>query len=434
MTTVPDRPSAREPALTLAAMLLAFLLMTAYSLLKPLRDEVGSEHRDVLSWLWSGTFLVMLAAVPWFGRVSARLRRDRLVARVLRFFALNLLAFFLLRLQLPTASTAATWVDYAFYIWVSVFNLYTLSLFWSVLADLSRSDSGKRNFARIMLGTTLGAICGPLLVTALVQHIGPVHLLLISAVLLECSLHCFRRLPLLREQDSAAREGRALGGSIWNGATQVKESPYLRRICLYLLFLLIGSGFLYRLKADFAHEAFAGDREARTAFFAQVEVASNVLTLLLQAFVTGRILQKKGVGFTLAILPIATLLTFGALGAVLSLTTIAIADVLRRGGNYALAKPARELLFTVVPREQKYKSKSFIDTVVYRGGDSAVSWMYDLFALALDPAGLAFAVLPFAAVWAFLARRLGRGFRSAEQSTHGAGRPAEELPVDRVEG
>ncbi|MDP7062029.1 MAG: MFS transporter [Planctomycetota bacterium] len=410
------------------SMLFAFVLMTAYSLLKPLRDEVASHHEEAISWLWSGTFLAMLAVVPLFGWASSRYSRRQLVPVVYRFFLVNLLIFYLLQLRLTEEGPARTSLDFVFYVWVSVFNLFALSLFWSFLADFFRSDQGRRLFGRVMMGATLGAISGPLLVRVLVEWLGAAHLLIISMVLLEVALWCFRYLDRSFDRSSNTEERRALGGRIWDGARTVFHSPYLRQICLYLLLFLVSGGFLYRLKATFAKEIFE-DREARIAFFANIEIASNTLTLLLQFFVTGQLLQRRGVGFTLMIMPIATMFAFGALGAVTSLTTIAIADILRRAGNYALAKPAREVLFTVVPREQKYKSKSFIDTVIYRGGDSGVSWMYDLFERALNPSGLAYMVVPFAGLWALSGYRLGRGFQHTEDKSEttdesvGAGTP-----------
>lgn len=410
-----------ERRLLLLSMLFAFVLMSAYSLLKPLRDEVASNHRDAISMLWSGTFLVMLAAVPLFGWASSHLPRRKLVPSVYRFFLLNLVVFYLLQGQLPESGGARTTLDYVFYVWVSVFNLFALSLFWSFLADIFRSEQGQRLFGRVMMGATIGAICGPLLVSLLVETLGAQNLLLISMLLLELAVFCFRRLDDSFGSKPASRvvSERALGGRIWDGARTIWRSPYLRQICLYLLLFLVSGGFLYRLKAEFAYDYFT-DRSERIAFFANVEIASNTLTLLLQFFVTGKLLQRRGVGFTLLILPIATMFAFGALGAVTSITTIAIADILRRAGNYALAKPAREVLFTVVPREQKYKSKSFIDTVIYRGGDSTVSWMYDFFDRGLSESGLAYAVVPFAALWAISGHRLGKGFRAQQEVTAGA--------------
>lgn len=406
-TEAPLKPRT-ELHVVVLAMVFAFVLMAGYSLLKPVRDEIGSAHEEYLSWLWSGTFLVMLALVPLFGWAASRFRRRTLIVGTYQFFSANLVVFYFLLRGLPPEGTLRTIVDCSFYVWVSVFNLFALSVFWSFLADTFRSEEGKRCFARIMMGATLGAIVGPWLTTLLVDPLGTANLMWVSIGLVQAAVLCF--LVLDRGQAQASGSGslsRALGGGIWDGARTVWRSPYLRSICVYLLLFLVSSGFLYRLKAHYAHDFFE-DRGARTAFYANIEIVSNVLTLALQFLVTGKLLQRLGVGFTLAILPVLTMLAFGALGLWTSLATIAVADVLRRAGNYALAKPAREVLFTVVPRDQKYKSKSFLDTFVYRGGDSAVSWMYDGFATFLQGSGLALAVVPFAALWTGSAVRLGR--------------------------
>ena len=404
----------RETNAVVLAMFFAFLLMTGYSLLKPVRDEVGSAHNEILSWLWSGTFLVMLILVPLFGWVSSRFPRHKLVPGVYHFFSLNLLLFFFLLRSLPDASAGRTAFDFVFYIWVSVFNLFALSVFWSFLADIFKSGQGKRLFGRVMMGATLGAIAGPSLTSLLDARIGTAQLLLVSIGMLQLAVLCFHRLNqtnLIPTEQKKSQKG--LGGGLWDGARTVWESAYLRNICAYLLLFLVSSGFLYRLKAEYAYDFFE-DRDARRAFYSNIEVISNVLTLALQFLATGKLLQKVGVGFTLAILPVLTMFAFGALGLWTSLTTIAIADVLRRAGNYALAKPAREVLFTVVPTDQKYKSKSFLDNFVYRGGDVSVSWMYDWFSGFLSGGGLSLAVVPFAALWTGSALRLGRMHRQLE--------------------
>lgn len=401
----------------LLGVVFAFLLMAGYSLLKPIREEIGSANSDYLSYLWSGTFWVMLALVPLFGWASSRFPRRTLIIGTYQFFALNLVAFYLLLRGLPDSGTLRTVVDCSFYIWVSVFNLFAVSLFWSFLTDIFRSDQGKRLFPRIMMGATLGAVAGPWLTLFLIKPLGTANLMWVSILLIQGAVACFLALDRgQRELGLGSSKAKALGGGIWDGARTVWRSPYLRSMCIYLLLFLVSGGFLYRLKAQYARDFFE-DREARTSFFATVDGVTNGLTLALQFLLTGKLLQRFGVGFTLAILPVLTMFAFGALGLWTSLAPIVAADMLRRVGNYALAKPAREVLYTVVPRDQKYKSKSFIDTFVYRGGDSAVSWMYDLFATFLQGSGLAFAVVPFAALWTGSAVRLGRQHKKLENES-----------------
>lgn len=398
-------------------MVFAFLLMTGYTLLKPVREEIGSAHNDYLSYLWSGTFLVMLALVPLFGWASSRFPRRTLIVGTYQFFALNLVIFYLLLRGLPATGTVRTIVDCSFYIWVSVFNLFAVSLFWSFLADIFRSQEGKRFFPRIMMGATFGALAGPGLTLILINQLGTANLMWVTIALIQGAVVCFLALDRRhRSIDFGDSLNKAIGGGIWDGVRTVLRSPYLRSMSLYLLLFLVSGGFLYRLKAEYARDYFE-DREARTSFYATVDGITNGITLVLQFLLTGKLLHRFGIGFTLAILPVLTMAAFGILGLWTSLATIVAVDMLRRIGNYALAKPAREVLFTVVPRDQKYKSKSFLDTFVYRGGDSAVSWMYDLFATFLQGSGLAFAVVPFAALWTGSAVHLGRQHKKLENDS-----------------
>lgn len=406
----PDALNARQ---LLLAMVTAFLLMCGYSLVKPIRDEVAAAHPDDITSLWTGTFFLTLLAVPLFGFLASRCTRRRLLQICFRSFLLLFLLFsWLFHQQDPSTRPFA--LDAAFYIWVSVYNLFTLSLFWSVLADLFRSKQGKHSFARVTMGASLGAIAGPALTTTLIESLGSANLLLGSALILEVGLQLLLRLTKNQASEASAKAQQSIGGQAWEGMRLVLRSPQLQRICLYLLLLVLTSGFMYRLKAEVAHGL--GDRAARTTYYAQIEMVANSVTLLLQAFASGWLMQRRGVGITLMVLPLLAVLCFGFLGMWLSLATIAVADVLRRTGQYAMAKPAREVLFTVLPRKEKYQAKSFVDTFVYRGGDLAVSWLYDLLAgIGLHAQALAFFVVPTSLVWAGTARQLGRQHQLLEE-------------------
>lgn len=406
----PDALNARQ---LLLAMATAFLLMCGYSLVKPIRDEVAAAHPDAISALWTGTFFATLVAVPLFGFLASRCTRRRLLQICFRsFLCLFLLFSFLFHQQDPATRPFA--LDAGFYIWVSVYNLFTLSLFWSVLADLFRANQGKHSFARVTMGASLGAIAGPALTSVLIGTFGSAKLLLLSAVILEVGLQLLLRLSRGQEPAKAETAQPSFGGQAWDGLKLVVRSPQLRRICGYLLLMVLTSGFLYRLKAELAHEL--GDRAARTSFYARIELIANSVTLALQAFASGWLMQRRGVGVTLMVLPIIAVLCFGFLGLWLTLTTVAVVDILRRTGQYAMAKPAREVLFTVLPREEKYKAKSFVDTFVYRGGDLAVSWLYDLLAgIGLHAQALAFFVVPTSLLWAGTARKLGRQHQLLEE-------------------
>ena len=394
-------------------MLTAFLLMCGYSLVKPVRDEVAAAHSDSISLLWTGTFLVTLLAMPLFGFIASRSDRGRLLTLTFRSFLAAFLVFAaVFHLQASGEGERAFAVDGAFYIFVSVYNLFTLSLFWSVMADLFRSGQGKELFARITIGATLGAVAGPALTTSMVGWLGPSPLLLVSAGLLEVGLRFLRTMAREADPDHATQP--RLGGRAWEGLRLVLRSPQLRGICGYLLLMLVVSGFIYRIKAELASEI--PTRADRTSFYANIELIANGITLAMQALASGWLMQRRGVGWTLMLLPAFAVLAFGMLGFWMSLTSIALVDIMRRCGQYALAKPAREVLFTVLPRQEKYQAKSFVDTFVYRGGDVAVSGLYDLLAgLGLGLQALSLAVVPSSLLWMVTAGRLGCRHRSLER-------------------
>jgi AAA family ATP:ADP antiporter len=283
------------------------------------------------------------------------------------------------------------------------------------MADIFSTDQGKRLFGFISVGGTLGGIVGAGLTATLVQRVGAVNLLLLSAVLLELSAQCVRLFPVAFEgsRDSVKREAVAaaeapIGGGIWSGIAHDLRSPYLLGICAYMLLYAITSTLLYFQQASIAASAFT-DRAARTAFFAQIDLLVNVLTILVQAFLTGRLLKWLGVGITLAMLPALSVVGFTAMGAVPVLSLLVLFLTLRRAGNFAIARPAREVLFTVVSREDKYKAKSFIDTFIYRAGDQIGAWSFPAMGwLGLSLAGISLVAAPIAAVWLFISLWLGR--------------------------
>jgi AAA family ATP:ADP antiporter len=328
------------------------------------------------------------------------------------------------------------WVGRVFFVWLSVFNLFVVSVFWSFMADIFRSEQGKRLFAFIALGGTLGAILGSSITAFFAELTGPVNLLLISGVFLEVAVQVARWLgnrskDPAREPEAEPEElssvgirtaagrvdphaERAIGGGVLSGISHVFASPYLLGICAFMLLFTIGSTFLYFQQAEIVTAAIA-DRAERTAMFAKIDLLVNLLTIVMQVFVTGRILKWFGVAFTLALLPLLSVFGFLALGLMPTLWVIIAVQVVRRAGNFAVARPTREVLFTVVSREDKYKAKNFIDTFVYRGGDQVGAWSYSLMGwLGLGIAGIAFAAVPIAVLWVMISIWLGR--RQAERA------------------
>lgn len=386
-----------------------FCLLASYYLLRPVREEMGiAGGVERLPWLFTGTFVVMAAAVPAFGALAARYPRRTLLPVVYGFFILSLLALY----ALLAGAGAPAWAPGAFFIWLSVFNLFVVSVFWSFMADVWSEEQARRLFGLIAAGGSAGALVGPALAAALAPRLGPAHLLPLAAAILAGALVCIARLR--RWAGRAAPAGRrgddeaALGGGALAGVTGVLRSPYLLGVCLFVLLSTTLATFVYFQQAHIVR-AGVGDPGRRTALFAAMDLAVNALTLGAQGLLTGRVVAALGLPRTLALLPVLTLVGFGALGLVPVLAVLAAFQVSRRALQYGVTRPAREMLFTVVSREDRYKAKSFIDTVVYRGGDAVSGWAFaGLTALGLGVAGTAAVALPLTVAWILVALYLGR--------------------------
>jgi len=386
-----------------------FCVLCGYYVLRPLRDEMGLQGGvENLPWLFSATFAAMCAAVPLFGFAASRLPRRRLVPWAYLFFIANVLLFY----GLFASGVTPGWVAHSFFVWVSVFNLFVVSLFWSLMADLFRPAQAARLFGFISAGGSCGALAGPTLTAFLAAPLGTANLLLVSCGFLVLALLCIGALVRGAETPCApsaeATAAGVIGGTTWSGLAQIARSPYLLGIVAYVLLYTVLLGFAYLEVARLVAATYQ-DSAQRTALFAQVDLAVNVLTLLGQLFLVTRLVEKLGVGAALALLPALGLTGFIAIGIVPTLAALIVFQVLRRAADYAIARPAREMLFTVLPREAKYKSKNFIDTVVFRGGDAVSGWVYAaLKGLGLSIAGLAAAAIPGAIVWLAVGLWLGR--------------------------
>lgn len=366
----------------------------------------GGVHN--LQWLFTGTLIGMLLLNVPFAWLVKKLPRSRFIPIAYRFFALNILVF---AVVLHYASAEQTiWVGRAFFIWISIYNLFVVSVFWALIVDIFSSEQGKRLFGFIAAGATIGAITGSSITAALARHV-PVPLLLIgSVILLEVAVFAVHRLSKLSGSLSKqpTQGERVVGGSIWAGITHPFKSLYLGGLSLFILLFAITATFLYFEQAAIVKANFS-DRGSQTAFFAAIDLAVNVLTLVVQLFFTGRILRLLGVGITLALLPALTLCGFATLAFIPSLTSLVVFQVLRRSSDYAISRPTREVLYTVVPREDRYKAKNFIDTAVYRAGDQVGAWTYALFAsLGLSGVGIAILAAGLAALWLVNGYWLGR--------------------------
>jgi AAA family ATP:ADP antiporter len=392
------------------AWLYIFSVLSSYYIMRPIRDQMGvAGGVGNLQWLFTGTLIGMLLLNIPYAYLVKTLPRTRFISITYRFFAANILLF---ALALHFADAAQTiWIGRAFFIWISIFNLFVVSVFWALIVDTFNSEQGKRLFGFIAAGATIGAITGSSITATFARHV-PTPLLLVGAiVLLEVAVFSVRHLSRLSEAINARPREAAnqpVGGNILAGVTHPFRSAYLANVSLFILLFAITATFLYFQQASLVRDNFH-DRGAQTAFFAQIDLVVNVITLIVQLFFTGRIVGVLGVGLTLAILPALTLLGFGALAALPAVSTLVVFQVLRRSSDYAIARPTREVLYTVMPREDRYKAKNFIDTVVYRGGDQIGAWAYALVAVAgFGSAVMAAIPMGLAALWLINGLWLGR--------------------------
>lgn len=385
-----------------------FCLLCGYSILRPVRDEMaiegGLKH---LPWMMTATFLTMLVATPLFGWLSARCSRYRLLLTVYAFFIVNLLAFYALMMS----HLYPEWVARSFFVWLSVMNLFIVSVFWSFMADLFTPEQGARLFGVIAAGGSSGALVGPLITTGL-TFVVPVSVLMLASMLfLTLCLGCVYRLDRWGREQSAhhqSRPGDPLRGSFLAGIRLTMSSPYLLGICGYLAFLTVTATFLYLEQTRLVSEYF-DQPEARTRLFSSLDFTTGLLTWLTQIFVTTRVISRFGLVAPLLFLPVISLIGFLGIALWPTLAVYVVFSVLRRVGEYALSKPAREVLFTVVSREEKYKAKNFIDTAISRGGDASTGWLVTgVKSLGATTAHIAFACVPLMIAWAWLATVLAR--------------------------
>jgi AAA family ATP:ADP antiporter len=372
------RPS-EVPALAWS-WLYIFSLLSSYYIMRPIRDQMGvAGGVNNLQWLFTGTLIGMLVLNLPFSWLVQTFPREKFIAISYRFFAANILLF---ALALYAATPEQTiWVGRIFFIWTSIFNLFVVSIFWQMIVDVFTSEQGKRLFGFIAAGATLGAISGSAFTVSTVEHLAPTYLMIGAAVMLEVAVFCVRRLSglssSLSERPVAEQSEAPIGGTLLSGFRDALSSGYLLNVSLFLLLYAVTSTFLYFQQAAVVSHSFES-RAAQTAFFASVDLGVNVLTLAVQLFLTGRILKRFGVGTTLSMLPVFSVIGFGAVALIPTLASVVGFQLIRRAGNFAIARPTREVLFTVLPREDRYKAKSFIDTAVYRLGDQLGAWSFAL--------------------------------------------------------
>jgi ATP:ADP antiporter, AAA family len=391
----------------LLAFVFNFVVLGGYYVIRPIRDEIGADRGvENLPWMYTGTLIGMLIANALYAAIVARMSRRRFIPIGYRFAILNLFVFFLLMRWMPAAQERAVLAP-IFFIWVSVFNLFATTMFWSFMADVFTPDQGKRLFGFIAVGGSIGGIVGGLVTSSLAGKLSTGLFLLITAVMLEIAAQCVRRFPAdFRAHDNQSEQ--PIGGRFWEGATHIARSPYLLGLAAFLIIYTITNTWAYFQQSDLTGHHLH-DRAARTSFLANIDIAVNTITVLIQIFLTGRLMKWFGVGITLVLMPLLSGVGFAAIGFAPILTVLATFQILRRATGFALLRPAREVLFTVLRREDKYKAKSLIDTFGYRLGDITGAWSYPLMQwLGLGLVGISWVAVPFAAIWCVLSIWLGR--------------------------
>ncbi len=415
-----------------------FCLLAGYYVLRPLRDEMGiAGGVRNLPWLFTATFFVMLAVVPVYGAVVAKLPRRRFIPLVYHFFVANIAIFWVLL----ALDIGAVHVARVFFVWISVFNLFAVSVFWSFMADLYASEQGKRLFGFIAAGGSAGALLGPAVTVGLAVPLGHVNLLVIAALLLEAAVLCALRLEAaasdLKAQAPApaapARgpETAPIGGGWLAGITLLARSRYLAGIALWVALLSLAGTFLYFQQANIVAAA-SDDPAVRTRIFATIDLAVGILTLLVQFVATGRLIARFGAGPAVALLPAVFCLGFVALWLAPALWIVIAFQAVQRTANFAISNPAREVLFTVLEREEKYKAKNVIDIVVFRGGDAVSGWLFAaLRGAGFELGAISLATVPVTAAWLALALALGR---MHERRTRATAADAPAIPSPTILG
>ena len=395
-----------------------FVVLAGYYVIRPVRDNIGATQFENLWWMFTVVLVAMIFANALFSAIVSRMSRRRFIPIAYRFFILNLVIFFGLMQYMPPGKQP--WVDGCFFVWVSVFNLFATAVFWRFMTDLFTTEQGKRLFGFIAVGGSLGGIFGPIITASLVHQVSTGVLLLICAGMLEIAAQSVRFFPdEFRRDDPRSGENasaeKPIGGKFWDGVTHICKSPYLFGLFLFIFLYTFTSTWTYFQQAELTKTGFA-DKAARTAFFAKLDLSVNTLTLFLQIFVTGRLMKFLGVTVTLLFMPVLSLFGFAAMGFAPVLPVLAAFQIARRASTFAFMRPAREVLFTVLRREDKYKAKSFIDTFGYRCGDQFGVSYSGLKALGLSLSAISYIAVPVVAGWCALGIWLGRKQRALAES------------------
>jgi AAA family ATP:ADP antiporter len=392
-----------------------FSILAAYYIIRSVRDGMSSDWSDAeLSTIWTFTFFISFLVVSFYGYICSKVRFKYLVPGVYGFFALSFVLLFLLINFFPELNL----INQIFYVWVSVFSLLNISVFWSFMADTYNKEQAKRLFGFIASGASLGAIFGPTISLIFASRLGSESLVLISAVMLIIPLMIAMYLNKIKSTDldntsSSEFNENEMSGNFWDGFAELLKKPLAKNILLGIgIFIVLYSGlstFVYFAIKNILTDI---DQDTRTTIWAGIDLAVNVLAVFTAMFGTSRLAKRFGLSVTLALVPGIIILGMFILALSPILWVVVGLQVVRRAGEYAITKPAREMLFTLVDREARFKAKSVIDVVVYRAGDIFWAWGFTGLTQVLGLGlGAIASIGGFVAIlWTALALRLGRAF------------------------
>jgi AAA family ATP:ADP antiporter len=394
-----------------------FCIMSAYFMLRSVRETMAIiSGVQNIPWLFTGTFVLMMLATPVFGWITSRYSRRSFLPWVYYFFIANILIFFAVFTYAQENNLSLLWISRAFFVWLSVFNLFVVSVFWSFMADIYTKQQSRRLFGVISAGGSAGALVGPLVTSALVIPIGFKNLFPISALLLLFGVYCVYRLRRwVRQRDledtsiDSIESEQPLGGAAWAGLRFVLSKRYFSAIAAALLCANFLGGAMYIYLAQMVSITFEG-ADRQTQVFAYMDAAINALSFIGQLLIVKHSVQKLGIGWTLSLLPLLSIVGFALLAINPTFAVIAGFQVLRRSLGFGLSKPTSDMLYSVVSPEAKYKAKNFIDTTVYRGWDVVSSWTVRSIG-ALGMSGVAMVCVPAAAIWVLIVRWIGREYK-----------------------
>ena len=398
---------------TLLSFSFVFLLMTAYFILRPVRDAMSSDWTDTeLSWLWTSTFFFSFLAVSLYGEIISRIKFNYVVPGVYVFFSISFFAFNFLSLILIDPDI----INKIFYVWLSVFSLFHVSVFWSFISNIFSKEQAPRLFGFIASGASIGAILGPSVPILFANQVGTMNLLIIAGIILLIPVPLISWLEKIQFSElknhkvNLDETKNTIKKDFLSGFSSLIKNPYLISISLFILFYVVMNTFIYfelrKLLIDF-------DRDARTQIWASIDLIVNVLAIVTAIFLTGRITTRFGMPTTLALIPVLMVLGWLVVAISPILLFLIGLQIIRRAGNYAITKPGREMLFTLVDNEARYKVKPVIDIVVYRGGDMLTAWFYTFLTatLGLGLSGVSIIAAAVASLWAITGLYLGKRYK-----------------------